>query len=41
MANAVPELKAVADYVASKERSYGVAEAVRNLIFKENEKNPE
>ena len=41
VANAVPELKAVADYVASKERSYGVAEAVRNLIFKENEKNPE
>lgn len=33
VANAVPELKAAADYIASEERSYGVAEAVRNLIF--------
>lgn len=35
VANAVPELKTAADYISSEERSYGVAEAVRNLVLKE------
>lgn len=32
VANAVPALKEAADYVASKERSYGVAEAVKKFV---------
>lgn len=32
VANAVPELKEAADYVASQERSYGVAEAVKKFV---------
>lgn len=37
VANAVPELKTAADYISSEERSYGVAEAVRNLVLKQYE----
>ena len=33
VANAVPALKEAADYVASQERSYGVAEAVRKFVL--------
>lgn len=33
VANAVPALKEAADYVASAERSYGVAEAVRKFVI--------
>lgn len=33
VANAVPALKEAADYVASEERSYGVAEAVRKFVL--------
>ena len=35
VANAVPELKAEADYVAEVERSYGVAEAVKKFVLRE------
>ena len=33
VANAVPALKEAADYVASQERSYGVAEAVKKFVL--------
>ena len=33
VANAVPELKAKADYAAESERSEGVAEAVRKFVL--------
>jgi len=33
VANAVPRLKEIADYVASAERSYGVIEAVRKFVL--------
>ena len=36
VANAVPALKEAADYVASQERSYGVAEAVRKFVLEKS-----
>ena len=33
VANGVPELRAAADYIAEKERSFGVIEAVEKFVL--------